>query len=60
MQHPRRPSAARPTAIALALLSLAGTHPLAQAQETQVIERVEITGSIIRRSINDEAASTPS
>ena len=48
MQHPRRP-----TAITLALLGLAGAHPLALAQETQVIERVEITGSIIRRSIND-------
>jgi iron complex outermembrane receptor protein len=56
MQHPRRPSGARPTAITLALLSLAAGQAFAQAQETQVIERVEITGSIIRRSINDEAA----
>ncbi|WP_157275479.1 TonB-dependent receptor domain-containing protein [Pelomonas sp. Root1444] len=48
----------RPTAIALALGSLIATAPLAQAQtaQTQVVERVEITGSIIRRSVKDESA----
>lgn len=57
--HPSRPS--RPTALAFALLGLSASLAQAQAQqapapETQVMNRVEITGSIIRRSINDEAA----
>lgn len=44
----------RPTAIAAALLGLASAAAL--AQDTNVIERVEITGSIIRRTVNDERA----
>lgn len=57
-----RTSGARPTAMALAMLGLAGLPGLVLAQdatdtkEVSTIERVEITGSIIRRSIKDEAA----
>ena len=56
--HPARPGI-QPTAIALAIFSLA---PLAQAQQAgsaaaaEPAMRVEITGSIIRRTVSDEAA----
>lgn len=46
----------RPTAVVLALLAIASAPSRVDAQENQVIDRVEITGSIIRRSIKDESA----
>ena len=46
----------RPTAIALAVLSFAATPQMASAQQAEPSARIEITGSIIRRSVNDETA----
>ena len=55
--QPRFPTqAAQPTAIALAILSLASTLSPALAQSADSSQRIEVTGSIIRRSIVDEAA----
>ncbi len=47
---------AQPTAMALAILSLASALPSAMAQSTDDSQRIEITGSIIRRSASNEAA----
>ena len=46
---------AQPNAVVLAILSLCAALPAAQAQDDSS-QRVEITGSIIRRSISSEAA----
>ena len=46
----------QPTAIALAVLGLLQCTQLAQAQQTEPAQRVEVTGSIIRRSVSEEAA----
>ncbi|MFO1325976.1 MAG: TonB-dependent receptor [Rubrivivax sp.] len=51
-----RPLRTRPTAIALAVIGIATQAPWAQAQTAESAGRIEITGSIIRRSVNDEAA----
>ena len=47
---------AQPTAMALAILGLAAALPSAQAQSADESQRIEITGSIIRRSVSNEAA----
>jgi iron complex outermembrane receptor protein len=47
---------AQPTAIALAILTLASVAPPSFAQGAEAAQRVEITGSIIRRSVTTEAA----
>ena len=50
---------AKPCAIALAMLGLAPglqAQQAQQAQQTEASARIEITGSIIRRSVNDETA----
>ena len=47
---------ARPNAMTLAILSLASALPAAYAQGVDAAQRVEVTGSIIRRSVNAEAA----
>jgi iron complex outermembrane recepter protein len=47
---------AQPTAVALAVLSLTALPSVALAQQAEASARVEITGSIIRRSVNDETA----
>ena len=55
--QPRIPSmTAQPTAMALAILSLASAMPSAMAQNTDSGQRIEVTGSIIRRSVSNEAA----
>jgi iron complex outermembrane recepter protein len=48
--HPQR------TAVALAILTLAPWPQAVQAQQADGAQRVEITGSIIRRSVNAETA----
>ncbi len=50
------PFTAQPTAIAMAILSLAAALPQAMAQSADAAQRVEVTGSIIRRSVSSEAA----
>jgi iron complex outermembrane receptor protein len=57
MPNHHRPLRARPTAIALAVVGLA-PWPLSTvlAQGAEGAARIEITGSIIRRSVNDETA----
>ncbi|OYU75166.1 MAG: hypothetical protein CFE45_33295, partial [Burkholderiales bacterium PBB5] len=48
---------AQPTAMALAILSLASALPSAMAQQSaEESQRIEVTGSIIRRSVSNEAA----
>lgn len=47
---------AQPTAMALAILSLASALPSAMAQSAEDSQRIEVTGSIIRRSVSNEAA----
>ena len=47
---------AQPTAVSLAILSLASALPSAMAQSADLAPRIDITGSIIRRSIATEAA----
>lgn len=46
----------RHTAIALAVLGLAPLPQLALGQQADGAQRIEVTGSIIRRSVNDETA----
>ena len=46
----------QPTAVALAILSLAAAVPSAMAQASDADQRIEVTGSIIRRSVSNEAA----
>ena len=58
MQPRFKTSTAQPTAMALAILSLASALPTAQAQTqtSDAAQRIEVTGSIIRRSVSSEAA----
>lgn len=56
MQPRRNPRTVRPSAVSLAILGLVASLPPAMAQSADTTQRVEITGSIIRRSISNEAA----
>jgi len=56
MQPRFTPFTAKPSAVALAILGLAASLPSAMAQSADAAQRIEITGSIIRRSISNEAA----
>ena len=54
-----RPLRAQPTAIALAVLSLTALPDAALAQQADPAARVEITGSIIRRSVRSGRKPCP-
>lgn len=56
MTPARHPLRTRPHAVALAVLGIAAPAHWAQAQAVESAGRIEITGSIIRRSVNDETA----
>jgi iron complex outermembrane receptor protein len=50
------PLRTRHSAVALAVLGLLSCPPLASAQSSDGAQRIEVTGSIIRRSVSDETA----